>query len=454
MAQILLIDDERSELLLLQKVLNSLGYECVAEQNPQAALHTLRCQSFDLVICDLVMPVIDGLEVLREALRIDGNLQVIMVSAVHDLSPVVDAIRAGAADFIPKPLNPQCIGKVTARALEKKELLNKNRSLKERRVNLENFSNIIASSDVMTKIFHTIEKVAKTNASVLISGESGTGKELIANAIHERSLRKNKPFMAVDCVAIPKDLIESELFGYEKGSFTGAAGQRNGLLSEADKGTFFFDEVTEIDYATQAKLLRVLQERKFRRVGGRELLDIDIRVVAATRRDPLQAVKEGVFREDLFYRLNVLPIHIPPLRERQEDIPLIIESVMESYRQEYNVEMEMSVEVLLKLQAYGWPGNVRELKNIVTRLCILAVDSLITIGDLPNDIHEYSNDSVNFEWLSHLKYKDAKDRWLEGFDLHYIDFVLKRYKGNVSKAARNSGVNRKTFQRLMTKYNL
>ena len=260
--------------------------------------------------------------------------------------------------------------------------------------------------------------------------------------------------ISINCSAIPAELLESELFGYEKGAFTGAQGVRKGLLAEANSGTFFFDEVTEIDYAVQAKLLRVLQERKYRRVGGRELLDLDIRVFAATRRDPLEAVEQGIFREDLYYRLNVLPIELPPLRERREDIPLMVEAFMNEYREEYNAEMGISADAMLKIQAYHWPGNVRELRNMITRLCIMATNNQIEIEDLPLNINQFNRTNLNFEWLSNLKFKDAKEKWLEGFEIKYIEHVLERHNGNISEAARKCGVNRKTFQRIMTKHDL
>lgn len=454
MNRILLIDDDRSSLRLMAKMISSLGYECIAVQDPRKGLYHLSHEKFNVLITDLVMPEIDGIKVLKEALKMDRHMQVLLITATRDLQPAVEAMKIGAADYIQKPLNIEQISAALVRVINKKKLIDENRTLKARLEHVYNFNNIIGRSEPMSKIFSTIERVAKTNASVLIHGESGTGKEMIAHAIHKLSDRSRKPFVGVDCVSIPKELFESELFGFEKGSFTGAGSTRNGLLSEADKGTFFFDEVTEIDYAVQAKLLRVLQERKYRRVGGRELLDLDVRVLAATRRDPLDAVEKGLFREDLYYRLNVLPIEIPPLRERREDIPLLIESFINDYREEYNTDMEIDTEALLKLQAYEWPGNVRELKNIVTRLCIMARDHKIDMSDLPENILQFGSSSISFEWLSNLKFKDAKEKWLEGFEVNYLKHVLKRHKGNISEAARNSGVNRKTFQRLIVKHEL
>jgi len=454
MNRILLIDDDRSTLKLMAKMISSLGYECIPVQDPREGLYLLSREKIDVLITDLVMPEIDGIKVLKQALKLDRHMQVILITATRDLQPAVEAMKTGAADYIQKPLNLEQISAALVRVVTKKKLIDENRQLKARLDHAYKFNNIIGRSEAMSKIFSTIERVAKTNASVLIHGESGTGKEMIAHAIHKLSDRNRKPFVGVDCVSIPKELFESELFGFQKGSFTGAGSTRNGLLSEANKGTFFFDEVTEIDYAVQAKLLRVLQERKYRRVGGRELLDLDVRVLAATRRDPLEAVEKGLFREDLYYRLNVLPIELPPLRERREDIPLLVESFISDYREEYNTEMDIDSEALLKLQAYEWPGNVRELKNIITRLCIMARDHRIEVTDLPDNIVEFGSASISFEWLSNLKFKDAKDKWLEGFEINYLKHVLKRYGGNISEAARNSGVNRKTFQRLLVKHEL
>ena len=454
MNKILLIDDDRSALRLMSKMVNSLGYECDAVIDPGLALDMLKKDRYSVVITDLLMPQIDGLKVLKESLRIDRTLQVILVTAVSELTPAVEAMKSGAADYIQKPLKKDQIKAALVRVLQKKKLVDENRQLKARLDHAYKFNHIIGRSEAMIKIFNTIERVAKTNASVLIHGESGTGKEMIARAIHKLSDRNRKPFVGVDCVSIPNELFESELFGFQKGSFTGAHDTRNGLFSEANKGTFFFDEVTEIDYNVQAKLLRVLQERKYRRVGGRELLDLDIRVLAATRRDPLAAVEKGLFREDLYYRLNVLPIELPPLRERREDIPLLVESFIRDYSEEYNTAMEVDSEAMMLLQAYDWPGNVRELKNIVTRLCIMALDNKIEVSDLPENILHYGNEGLSFEWLSNLKFKDAKEKWLEGFEVKYIEHVLKRYSGNISEAARNSGVNRKTFQRLISKHQI
>ncbi|MCM8535308.1 MAG: sigma-54 dependent transcriptional regulator [Lentisphaeraceae bacterium] len=454
MTKILLIDDEPSALKLLSKMVESLGYEYIAVTDPREGLDLIRREKITIILTDLMMPEIDGLEVLRRSLKLNKSLQVILVTSVTELEPAVEAIKSGAADYIQKPLDVDQIQAVLVRITKNQKLIEENRQLKAKLEHYSSHYDIIGRSESMIKIFKTIERVAKTNASVLIHGESGTGKEMIANAIHKMSDRSHRNFVGVDCVSIPKELFESEIFGYEKGAFTGAQSSRKGLLAEANSGTFFFDEVTEVDYAVQAKLLRVLQERKYRRVGGRELLDLDIRVLAATRRDPLEAVEQGIFREDLYYRLNVLPIELPALRDRREDIPLMVESFIEDYRQEYNTEMEMSPEALLKIQSYSWPGNVRELKNIVTRLCIMAVDHRIVEEDLPANITQYNRGNISFEWLSNLKFKEAKEKWLEGFEVKYLEHVLNRHDGNISEAARNSGVNRKTFQRLMTKHNL
>ena len=454
MDKILLIDDERSSLLLISKMIKSLGYDCLAVSDPRQGLELIKNEKFSVVISDLVMPEIDGLGVLKYALRINRDLQVVLVTAVADLEPAVEAIKVGAADYIQKPLDIDQIKAVLARVIKKKKLIDENRQLRARLDNYSTLYDMIGRSESMIKIFKTIERVAETNASVFIHGESGTGKEMIARAIHKMSNRSNRPFVGVDCVAIPKELFESELFGYEKGAFTGAQVMRKGLLAEANSGTFFFDEVTEMDFSIQAKLLRVLQERKYRRVGGRELHDLDIRLLAATRRDPLKAVEQGIFREDLYYRLNVLPIELPPLRERREDIPLMVEAFINDYRQEYDTEMGISANAMLKIQAYNWPGNVRELRNMVTRLCIMAFNSQIEEEDLPLNINQFNRTNLSFEWLSNLKFKDAKEKWLEGFEIKYIESVLDRYNGNLSEAARNCGVNRKTFQRLISKHNL
>jgi two-component system, NtrC family, response regulator HydG len=452
--KILLIDDEPNALKLITKMVTSLGYECDSVLDPNEGLLKLRSERYGIIISDLVMPGVSGIGVVTEALRLDNTLQVILVTATVGLNPAIEAMKAGAADYIQKPFNKEQIESALVRVLEKKKLIDENYKLKARLNHVYKYNNIIGRSESMQKIFNTIERVAKTNASVLIHGESGTGKEMIAQAIHKMSLRNQESFVGVDCVSIPNELFESELFGFEKGAFTGANSTRQGLFSEANKGTFFFDEVTEIDINTQAKLLRVLQERNYRRVGGRELLNLDIRVLAATKREPLKAVEEGLFREDLYYRLNVLPIILPPLRERREDIPLLVESFIEDYTTEYNTKKYIDRDAMLKLQTHEWPGNIRELKNIITRLCIMCPEDVIQVSDLPDNITKSSGEGVNFEWLSKLKFKDAKEKWLEDFEIKYIEHILKRYSGNLSESARNSGVNRKTFQRLIAKHNI
>ena len=309
----------------------------------------------------------------------------------------------------------------------------------------------------MQKIFEQIEKVAPTNANILIHGESGTGKEMIARAIHAYSNRSEGEFLGVDCVSIPTQLLPSELFGYEKGAFTGATAQRTGLFEEANGGTFFMDEVTEIDYDMQAKLLRVLQERQFRRVGGRELIDMDVRLLAATKRNPLRAVNEKIFREDLYYRLNTIPIELPPLRNRKEDIPLLIQEFIKgsSYLTNSNEDIHIENEAVNALMNYDWPGNIRELRNIIERLCILSSGNCITPNDIPEEIrHAEASFSIDSSWFNELCFKEAKEKWIESFEKEYITNALKKVDGNISKASEQSNVNRRTFHRLIHKYDI
>lgn len=452
---VLIIDDENLTLALMSKFIERMGYNCITSSEPYTALEVIKKEKPEVVITDLIMPGLTGIELLKQVKAFDSDIMVIVMTVAEDIDSAVEAMKAGAVDYLRKPVNYDYIKTILDKCLAQKSLLDENKMLKGELEKKHKFEKIIGRSRQMEKVFATIERVAPTNANVLIHGESGTGKEMIAHAIHSRSKRAEEPFVAVDIVSLPTHLVESELFGYEKGAFTGAQARRDGLLTEADGGTFFMDEITELDYGLQAKLLRVLQERQFRRVGGREVLDMDIRVVAATRRDPLQAVEDGLFREDLYYRLNVLPIELPPLRERKEDIPLLIEYFLEEFRNENQLDIEISVDAVERLQAYHWPGNIRELKNMIERLSIMAKDHKITDEELPKKFSQpgaYIDTSM--DWVATLSFKEAKQRWLHTFEIKYVENVLRRFNGNISKAAIASGVNRKTFQRLISKHEI
>ena len=453
----LIIDDDPIIINTIPDLLELLDFETVAFKNPLEGLKYVETNRPELILCDLSMPQMSGLDVLQKAKEFHPDAIFIVMTGFASIESAVNAMRMGAADYIQKPFTIDHLRLIIKRALNEKKLRQENRELKAQLTDRYKFDNVIGKSQTMQKIFAQIEKVAPTNASVLIHGESGTGKEMIARAIHTYSLRKEKPFVGVDCVAIPSHLLESELFGYEKGAFTGANNRRAGLFESAENGTFFMDEVTEIDYDVQAKLLRVLQERQFRRVGGRELTNIDIRILAATKRDPLQAVHDRIFREDLYYRLNVIPIELPPLRERKEDIPLLVQHFMKGSSALTNSDEPVRIEsdALNALIGYEWPGNIRELKNIIERLCIMANDNCIVLEDIPQEIRgSQSNFTIDFTWGEELSFKDAKDKWIEHFEKDFLAKALKKHSGNISKAAEKCGVNRRTFHRLMSKYEL
>jgi DNA-binding NtrC family response regulator len=450
---VLVVDDEAAVLKILKRLLETMGLEVLAAEDGISALELLRSRDPAVVLTDLVMPGIDGMELLRQAKVLRPDVTVVMVTGQGSIPAAVDAIKAGAFDFIEKPVLLEPLGIVVGKALERNRLIRENRDLRARLEERYQFASIIGGSEPMREIYRTIEKVAPTEASVLISGESGTGKEMVARAVHAHSLRRDRAFVAVDCVSLPVPLVESELFGHEKGAFTGATATQVGLLEVAQGGTFFLDELTETSVELQAKLLRVLQERQFRRVGGREWLPLDIRVLAATKRDPLQAVADGRLREDLFYRLNVVPVRLPPLRERRQDIPLLVRQFLSTAQAQGGLGRVMTPEALDALLAYDWPGNVRELRNMVERLSILARGEEITVADLPAAIRGKTVVAEQLDdRLADLAFAAAKQRALERFQRQYLDRVLERHGGNVSKAAAASGVSRKTLHRFIAKY--
>jgi len=448
---VLVIDDDEQSLLTVKRLIQKMGVSVLTASDGITGMFLLRTEKPDLVVTDLEMPVMTGIEVLHETKSIAPDVMVIIMTGYASVETAVDAMRAGAIDYIQKPINYDYFKIVINKALERRRLISENLNLKTKLDERYKFNNIIGRSAAMRKIFSTIEKVAPTNANVLIWGESGTGKEMIAHSIHTYSTRVKKAFVAVDCVSLPAHLIESELFGYEKGAFTGANTSRSGLLELAHEGTFFMDEITELDYDLQAKLLRTLQERQFRRVGGRKLIDVDIRIISATKRNPEDAVKDNQFREDLFYRLNVIPIHIPPLRERPEDIPLLINHFLETQQNGENIATSIEPDAIDMLQSYKWAGNVRELKNMIERLSIMANGDCITVNDLPTFIMMGIGSNNRDAWMTSLPFKEAKRKWVNRFEQKYVEQMLEKYNGNITQAARFSGINRRTYHRIMDK---
>lgn len=384
---LLIVDDEPNIRRVLEAVFTKDGYQVRTVENGRKALDVLSTDpNLNVAICDLIMPDMNGVEVLKAAGEINPKLSMVMITAHGTIKTAVDAMKLGAFDYITKPFDMDEIKLVVKNALERSRLLGENVELKQELKSRYKFDNIIGNSGKMQEVYKIIERVAASNATVLIRGESGTGKELVARAVHYNSPRAQKQFVAVSCAALPETLLESELFGHEKGSFTGAVGQKFGRFEMAHQGTLFLDEVPEISPAVQVKLLRALQEREFERVGGTKTVKVDVRLIAATNRDLEQLVADGAFRADLYYRLQVIQVFLPSLRERTEDIPPLVEHFIEKFNKENGKEVKyLSPEAMDMVMKYNWPGNVRELENAIERCVVLAdpASELITPDLLP-----------------------------------------------------------------------
>lgn len=380
--KVLIVDDELGGREALRMILKD-NYEVIPAENGKSGLKAFSEQKVDAVILDILMPDIDGIEVLKRMKAEDAELPVIMVTATQSVKTAVDAMKLGAFDYITKPYDTNEIKLVLEKAIRSRTVMNELNYLRSEIKRTYPVESLIGESAPMKGVFDVIQKVKETDSTVLITGESGTGKELIARAIHYTGNRKEKPFITVHCAAIPTSLLESELFGHEKGSFTGADSRKLGQFELADTGTIFLDEIGEMEPAIQAKMLRVLQEQEIQRVGGTKPIKVDVRVLAATNRDLEKAVKEGKFREDLYYRINVVPIRVPPLRERREDIPRLVKFFFDKYKRELNSSVEeITSDALKALQGYDWPGNVRELENAIERLLTLTSHATIKAEDL------------------------------------------------------------------------
>ena len=390
-ARLLVADDDEAVRLSLERTLTREGYGVVLAPDGQAALDRLRQGGIDLLLSDLKMPGLTGLELLKLAKEVAPDVDVILLTAFGTVEEAVRAMKDGAIDFLTKPLQRAQLLRVVRQALERRSLIQQNRALQQRLDDLLRQGNMIGVSPAFRQMMTLVRQVADSSATVLIQGESGTGKELVARAIHDGSPRHAGPFVAVNCAALPETLLESELFGYEKGAFTGAAGRKEGRFELADGGTLFLDEVADLSPLTQPKILRVLQEGEFERVGGTRTLRVDVRIVTATNQDLAQLVRDKRFREDLYYRLNVITVTTPPLRERREDIRVLAQHFLRVYAAKNNRTLEgFSDEALDCLEAYRWPGNVRELENVVERAVVLARGSVIEVGNLPGNVTERS----------------------------------------------------------------
>jgi two-component system response regulator AtoC len=431
--RILLIDDEENFRHMLSVILKKRGYEVDTASNGADGLKKVDTGSFDTVLCDIRMPEMDGLEFLQEAQKGGCESTIIMMSAYGTLDTAIEAMKLGAYDYISKPFKPDEIILTLKKAEERERLRRENLFLKREVQKEYSFENIISKNQRMRQIFDTIEKVAKYKSTILITGESGTGKELVAKAIHFNSDRADNPFIPVNCGAIPENLLESELFGHTKGSFTNAVRTKKGLFEEADGGTIFLDEIGELPLQLQVKLLRVLQDGEIRRIGDSRAIIIDVRIIAATVKDLDKEVRENKFRDDLFYRLNVLPIKIPPLKERKEDIPLLVDHFIHKYSRELSKPIEeITPEALNCLLSYNWNGNVRELENVIERAIVLTDSSQIQVENLPVEIQNPVEESRISLLNDELSIKKAS-RYLE---IDLIRKALQKTNGNHTHAAK------------------
>lgn len=452
--KVLVIDDEEIIRKSCEKILLSEGYAVELSESGKKGLKTLRKEPFDLVLTDLKMPDMDGIEVLKNVKENWPDTEVIVITGYGTVSTALEALRHGAYDYIEKPFTPDQLLNVVNRSLERKHLIIENLRLRHEVHALYSMENIIGISRAMQKVFHLIATVAPAGTTVIITGESGTGKELIARAIHYNSPRRDEPFIVVDCGTIPDNLMESELFGHTKGSFTGAIETQQGLLELAGKGTVFFDEIGNLSLPLQAKILRLLQEKEFRPVGGRSLIKVDVRIIAATNRDLSDMVKEGTVREDLFYRLNVFPIKLPPLRERREDIPALANHFLQKYNKESGKGVSyISVEAMKRLILYEWPGNVRELENVVHRAVILCRGKTLRPEHIILTDRNEEYVPKTSEELKEMK-KELRAKSVEDIEKAFLIDALTRNNWNITKAADDVKMQRTNFQALVKRYKI
>ncbi len=439
---VVVVDDEKNICRSLEMILTAEGYRVSTAGTAGEGLQTIEKIHPDIVLLDVLLPDRDGLLLLNDIKKLDPEIQVIMISGHATLSMAVNATKAGAYDFWEKPLQKEKILLSIKHLIQNKELRRQYQNLQEQ---ISSDYQIVGKSKAIWILREQIQRVASTDSKVLILGESGTGKELVAWAIHQQSNRQDKPFIKMNCAAIPEDLTESELFGHEKGAFTGASSTRDGKFLQADGGTLLLDEIADMSLRVQTKLLRVLQDGKFERVGGKDTLEVDVRVLAATNKNLEMLVKKGIFREDLFYRLNVFPIMVPPLRERKEDIPLLIEHFIQRICLKNNRKpIQLQSRVMEILQEYQWPGNIRELQNVIERLIILANQEEITVNDLPAYLYQ----SEKFPRPLPTEKIGLKE-WLNRMEREYIIFCLEQNEWNITETAKLLGIERTNLHKKM-----
>jgi two-component system, NtrC family, response regulator PilR len=453
MSSILIVDDEQSYRQLLSLVFESNGHSIRTAMNGREALELLHTEPADIIISDVKMPDMDGIEMLRSVRETLPDVGVVLMTAFASVETAREAFKLGADDFIQKPFDVEELKLIVKKTLEKQALIDENRAFKRAQRERGSVKNIVGNSAKMLAIFQMIETVAEVQSTVLITGESGTGKELVARAIHDLSPRAERPFISINCGAFTETLLESELFGYIKGSFTGANANRKGLFEAANKGTIFLDEIGEMSPAMQVKLLRVLQERRVRPVGAHDELAIDARVIAATNRDLKQMAADGTFREDLFYRISVIPINIPPLRERADDIPDLINHFVNKFCEQTGRNLSISPKAMKILEAYSWHGNVRELEHTIERAVALERGDEIQPERLPDHITNYNPERIRAEF-------DLPDEGLnlvshlEGLEKTYVVEALRKTSGNQTKAADLLQMQVRSLRHLLDKHNI
>lgn len=443
---VLIIDDEEHMRWAINKALSAEDYRVIEAPDGEKGLAIVAAENPDLVLLDLRMPGMDGISVLKKIKSDFAKIPVIVITAHGTIETAIESMKLGASDYITKPFDIDELKILIKRSIEVKDLFEEVSYLRSELGNKLDFQ-LIGQSPAVRKINEIINQIANSDATVMISGESGTGKEVVARAIHQQSNRRNKPFIAVNCAAIPENLLESELFGYEKGAFTGANNRKLGKFEIAHQGTIFLDEIAEMPLAMQAKLLRVLQERSFERVGGNKPVKVDVRILAATNKNLPTAIRTGIFREDLYYRLQVMPVELPPLRERKEDIPLLVEHFLNKHDAHKKIK-EISTETKKVLQEYNWPGNIRELENIVERAIILCRGNVIQIDNFPQGMATVATDNTNI-----IDFPDQGIS-IEEVEKQLIVTALEKALGNQSKAAQLLGITRSALIYRMQKYNL
>ncbi|HEY1087749.1 MAG TPA: sigma-54 dependent transcriptional regulator [Archangium sp.] len=455
-AKVLVVDDDKIVLRAASEILTREGYQVIAIDDAVEGLSAAKDPTIDVACLDIKMPNLSGMDLLKAFKQSRPDVEVIMMTAFATVETAVEAVKGGAYDYLTKPFeNIDVLSLAVGRAAEKKSLRDRTRVLEEALSARNQFEDLVGQSAQMRSVFKLVETVSYSTATVLIQGESGTGKELVARAIHYRSPRKDKPFVAVNCSALTDTLLESELFGHVKGSFTGATNNKKGLFEAADGGTIFLDEIGDIPAATQVRLLRVLQEGEVKRVGANDTLKVDVRVIAATNVDLSKAKETGKFREDLFYRLNVITVQLPPLRDRPEDIPLLAQHFLKIYAQKVGKKVTSITPAAMEaLTTARWVGNVRELENCLERAVVLCAGEQVEFDELPPEIrnNQRGGGEVEVFSLAHLPYAQAKKLAMRAFERRYLSALLDRSNNNVSMAARAAGVDRSNFRRLLKQY--